>query len=739
MGAEWVNGMAPHLPPFASKGSCNIALVGETLADVREVMIDGPSGIMSVSRAERPRYEMTRRRLVWTSGATASMFSSEDPDSLRGPQFDAAWCDELGCPAADKGPNQPNVFPDMKSSEGAFPYYSDHGRSDLAQNRFLRAHFNYWNSGNSGAMLDPDRLYVWAWDTRPYPEFPLNRSLWSDGENWTTGHWLNGRISGVALDELLTAILGDFGTTNIDTSRVDGFVSGYVIEEPTSARSAVEPLLALYGVDSLESGNSLVFRSTAHMDAQAPLIEEFVEQDEGGPVTWRMQELTDQPARIEMAYRDPMLDYQAAMSFAERLDGKGTENIGLPGMIDTAQAKSLVEEALQTRRAARRTASFEVPWKQAALKPGDRVRIAGTTSAPDFVVTSIEDGATRRVEARALPQHVRYPVRGMLPVPADGGKSAVRGRPYFELLDLPTWPGVEKPVDQFRVAAFADPWGGVSVYASPEAVDFKPRTALANRAVMGELVAPLVAGASGRVLNGQTLDVQLYYGELSSASLSQILSGANSALVGTADGNWEALQFLNAEEIQSDVWRLNGLLRGQCGTEREAMQPRAAGTPFILMNDAVSPAGLKSEETGLELSWRVGASGEDFTDQFFSTVARAGGLRALQPLEPVQMRSRTGSNGDVHINWIRRGQIDADSWLAPDIPLGEEREAYRVEIRKDEKLIRSVDVDSPDWTYGVSQRLGDLGSLESEIDFSVAMISAVVGPGRPMRCKLAVK
>ena len=586
---------------------------------------------------------------------------------------------------------------------------------------------------------EADRLYVWAWDTRPYPEFPLNRSLWSDGDNWTTGHWLNGRVSGVALDELLAAILKDFKTTNIDTNRVDGFVSGYVIEEPTSARAAIEPLLALYGVDSFESGESLIFRSSAHMDGKAPLIEEFVEQDEGGPVTWRMQELTQQPARIEMAYRDPMLDYQAAISFAGRLDGKGTENIGLPGMIDTGQAKSLVEEALQTRRAARRTASFEVPWKQAALKPGDRVRIAGTTSAPDFVVTSIEDGATRRIEARALPRHIRYPIRSTLPVPADGGKAAVRGRPYFELLDLPMWPGVEKPVDQFRAAAFADPWGGVSVYTSPEAADFKPRTAIANRAVMGELTAPLAAGASGRVLNGQRLDVQLFYGELSSASLSQILSGANSALVGTVDGNWEVLQFLNAEEIQSDVWRLSGLLRGQCGTEQEAMLPRTAGTPFILLNDAVSPAGLKSEETGLELSWRIGASGEDFTDQFFSTVERAGGLRALEPLEPVQIRSRTESNGDVQISWIRRGRIDADSWLAPDIPLGEDREIYRVEIRKDERLVRSVDVDHPAWIYDAFERLSDLGSLTAEIDFSVAMISAVIGPGRATRCKLSVK
>ncbi|WP_444542153.1 DNA-packaging protein [Brucella endophytica] len=94
-GAEWAAGMAMGLAPFSHRKCGHIALVGETLADVREVMVDGPSGILSVSRAERPRLEATRRRLVWENGAVASFFSSEDPDSLRGPQFDAAWCDEL--------------------------------------------------------------------------------------------------------------------------------------------------------------------------------------------------------------------------------------------------------------------------------------------------------------------------------------------------------------------------------------------------------------------------------------------------------------------------------------------------------------------------------------------------------------------------------------------------------------------------------------------------------------------
>jgi phage terminase large subunit-like protein len=98
LGAEWVNGLVRGLPPFSTDRHKykNFALVGETLADVREVMIEGPSGLLAVCTENRPRYEASRRRVVWPAGAVAHVFSSEDPESLRGPQFDAAWCDELG-------------------------------------------------------------------------------------------------------------------------------------------------------------------------------------------------------------------------------------------------------------------------------------------------------------------------------------------------------------------------------------------------------------------------------------------------------------------------------------------------------------------------------------------------------------------------------------------------------------------------------------------------------------------
>ena len=94
-GAEWVRGLALGLP-FAGAPAGRIALVGETLADVRDVMVEGESGLLRLHTDDtRPRWIGSKRKLQWDNGAVALAFSAEDPDSLRGPQFEAAWCDEL--------------------------------------------------------------------------------------------------------------------------------------------------------------------------------------------------------------------------------------------------------------------------------------------------------------------------------------------------------------------------------------------------------------------------------------------------------------------------------------------------------------------------------------------------------------------------------------------------------------------------------------------------------------------
>jgi phage terminase large subunit-like protein len=95
-GAEWVRSMAEGPQPHAAGKARRIAIVAETIEQAREIMVFGESGILAVSPpAHRPTWVAGRRMLIWPNGATGQLFSAHAPEALRGPQFDAAWADEL--------------------------------------------------------------------------------------------------------------------------------------------------------------------------------------------------------------------------------------------------------------------------------------------------------------------------------------------------------------------------------------------------------------------------------------------------------------------------------------------------------------------------------------------------------------------------------------------------------------------------------------------------------------------
>ena len=200
------------------------------------------------------------------------------------PQSKPIWLTEIGIPAVDKGPNGPNVFPDPKSSESAYPPFSRGVRDDLVQARGLEAilsrfdpaqrgfaaEYNPASTSYNGRMVDPDNIFVWAWDARPFPAFPDFDIVWSDSANWETGHWITGRIEGATLDRLIVRILRDFGFADPGPIPVDGFVDGYVIDRPMSVRGALEPLLRLFGVDAVARGGAIAWQGRGGRAVAAP-------------------------------------------------------------------------------------------------------------------------------------------------------------------------------------------------------------------------------------------------------------------------------------------------------------------------------------------------------------------------------------------------------------------------------------------------------------------------------------
>lgn len=660
------------------------------------------------------------------------------------PQGKPIWFTEIGCPAMDKGPNQPNVFPDPKSAESAIPYFSNGGRSDVAQRRFLEAHLTHWEetSGDfheewnpqsgvyDGRMVDVSRIYPWTWDARPFPAFPSLRDVWSDGANWDRGHWLNGRLANPDVGALINAILIDHGHAPAEVSNVEGTLTGYVLDDPQSARAALEPLMDIFDVIVSQDGDTIAFRQLRA--SSAATVSELA-WNEAGPMieTVRVPE-HELPSEALLTFREPFSQYQVASvrSVQQGISGSRQHSMAFPGILEANQARALLDDWLKRTRYVRETVRFAVPLPQADIAPGTAVRLPASGNGSDFLVTDVEDGLLRTVSARQILAAPPTPWRSSIPA-AFPVLSAAIGKPHTLFLDLPAGIGSNEAQDQFRVALWQTPWVARTLSVSPEDTGFAVRATVGQPARLGKLTEPLLPGFEGRIAKTTSISVELFESEVASVSRLQLLNGANTAAVRSASGAWEILQFETAEQVGAEIWKLSGLLRGQLGTDDAMLVGASSGADFVLLDDAVVPAGLLVGEIGLQLNWRVDGS---FIDSLIDNAATeaVGGVRALTPLSPVHLKAHP-ANGDLAVSWVRRGRIDADRWDGSDIPLGEDVEQYRIEIAPaDGAIVRTATAFEPSWLYEAASIAADFATA-GEIDVTVRQFSTAVGWGVPAR------
>jgi hypothetical protein len=661
------------------------------------------------------------------------------------PQGKPIWLMELGCPAIDKGATQPNVFPDPKSAESAVPWFSNGGRDDAEQRAFLQAHLEHWASGADAnplspvygePMVDPRRIFLWAWDARPFPAFPMATDVWGDGANWLTGHWLNGRLGTAPLAETAGEVLEGQAAINVADT-----VQGVIVSGPASPRDMLEPLASAFGWAASDMAADGAFALTAEGAAAAWIIDDGDVADLDGEPLRDLTEAqrSELPSEIVASYRDGLTGYRAATSYSRRLETGSAhqETADLPVIADASVTDTIADRMLARAWAHGRTLRFSLPWRCAGLAPGDVFAFA-SKQAERWLVTRTDLAGALRVEAVPVfrrPANSRVP---KLPSQRPEALGDTAGVPDFLLLDLPLSAGSD-PADRFMLAAWSSPPRVQAVYVSPEATGFEYRTQALSNAVIGTLAAPLSGTYSGRFDRGSAVDLTVPSGAFESVSDAALLSGRNLLAVQSANGGWEVLQFLNAEEVSAGSWRLTGLLRGQGGTEDAMAAGAPAGARAVLLNEAVVPAGLKSAEIALPVQLRIGVAGRPFTDRYFETVGATGGLRALTPLSPVHLKAERGESGTVAFSWIRRTRVNGDSWLGPEVPLGEEAERYAVRLYNGESVVFSAEADEASFVLDAAAvtALG-LDQPGATVDFEAAQISFAVGEGIPVRRMLSL-
>jgi hypothetical protein len=657
------------------------------------------------------------------------------------PQSKPIWFTELGCPAIDKGSNQPNVFHDPKSSESTFPHFSRGMRDDLIQRRYLRAFLEWYaeeaqnpESGvYAGRMIDTSRIMLYTWDARPYPAFPALRTIWSDGDNWRLGHWLTGRVSDAPLAETVTRIMGDFGFADFDAGQLSGAMAGYVIDRAMPARDALQPLETAFFFDSLESQGQVRFAHRGRGGMTASITpDDLVETRADAPryELTRGQE-TDLPHAAKVLFIDGERDYGQGSAEGRRIGGGAgrVASARLPVVTSYAQARAIAETMVQEAWAARERARFTLPPSRLALDAADLVTLTANGRSFGLRLTDLSLGEAIEAEALSIEPQLYDAFAAPARQPS-AATPAIYGAQLGVFLDLPLIRGDEIPHSGW-VAAYGAPWpGSVAFYRSPAASGYTLKALAATPAKIGATVTDFHAGPTARWDRGNVLRVAMTNGAPASADPLLVLGGANLAAIENADGEWEVIQFAGASLVSPGVYDLSALLRGQAGTEGAMRSPVAAGARFVILDAALRQVDMTAAEIGLPFNWKYGPASYDIGNSAYST--RLGvpfrGI-GLRPLSPVQVRTEF-SSGDIFISWIRRTRQAGDSWEQTEVPLGEESEAYEIDVMNGPAVARTIAASTPAATYTAAQQVADFGAAQPSYVLRIYQLSPIHGRGQ---------
>ncbi|MCC5963609.1 MAG: glycoside hydrolase/phage tail family protein, partial [Rhodobacteraceae bacterium] len=668
------------------------------------------------------------------------------------PQSKPIWFTELGCPAVDRGTNQPNVFFDPKSSESFVPYFSRGWRDDAIQRAYLEATYLWWgtpannptSSVYGGRMVHVPECAAWTWDARPYPFFPALESVWTDGPNWRLGHWLTGRLGAVSLAALVRHLCLRAGMPEdrIDVSGLWGAVEGYVIGALESPRASITTLARHFGFDAVETGGVIRFAMRGRAAVAELGVDDLVAapdpRAEGLELTRAQETELPQALKWQLARADE--DYDAAQVEAQRITVSASRiaSEAFSMAVAPEEAERRCRRALMEAWIGRETANFRLPPSRLALDPADVIRLTHDGRLIDFRLLSTADAEARSIEA-IRQDRAAYDLPPGDPRPASLARALVLSAPDVAFLDLPQLTE-DQPAHRPFLAAHARPWPGeLAVLRSPGSDGFELLAIVPSRARMGVLVEPFLAGPRSRFDLAAVLLVDLSSGTLESVTDIALLSGANTLAVESAQGIWEIVQAGIAELIAPSRYRLTRLLRGQRGTEGAMGNPTPTGARVVVLDSTLAPLPIALGDLGLPWNWRIGPAARASSDD--SYLARAFtpaglGLRPFAPVHVEQPWRRARSPGDLTIRWARRSRaIEADAWEQVAVPLREEFEGYEVDLLDGDGVVkRTLTSNTTSVLYSADQQIADWGTPlgpGDTLSLRLFQLSARLGRGAP--------
>ncbi|TAE80493.1 MAG: hypothetical protein EAZ74_01850 [Alphaproteobacteria bacterium] len=652
------------------------------------------------------------------------------------PQSKKIWFTEYGFPSVDGATNQPNVFYDPASVESFFPRKSL-GLVDIrAQRMGITGTQARWLGS---AMVE--HMFLWTWDARPFPYYPDLRNVWADGGVWAYGHWVTGKFGMSGLGAIVRELCLKAGLSDaqIDVSRLNQRVDGYMIANAGSARSFIEELMACYFFDVVERGSQLVFvprgSSSNITIAQTDLVVDGNDARSGMLQKTRQQEV-ELPQRVEVAFIERIRNFLTSSQHAVRHASRSnhTVSIALPVVLSATEARIIAQRHMHIYWAGRTHYRFMLGMRYAMLEPNDVIAVQEAGMVHQMRIKNIRYDAGRiEVEAiseavtlyREAPRSTLDEIRLTHAVPPPV-QLAVR---FLDLPALPSDAAEERPL-RIAIAPLNEGWRGAVVYRDSMMQEYVRLADTDRAAVIGRAVSVLGNWTGGnRMDRTNSMDVRIIGAhQFVNVTELALLNGANALLVGE-----EIIQFQHVEVLGAGHVRLSNLLRGRQGTEHQQGE-HGMGEWCVLLDAALLTIPMPASLVGLSRAYKTVPYGQTLGQvdaESFTYHAKI-----LRPYSVVHPRMTINEAQDIIVTWVRRDRVDGAWRDGSDVALSEASERYEVDVYVGGDYRRTLQSTQPTVTYTSSMRAIDGGVTGISIECVIYQYSAAVGRGYPSSVSL---
>jgi hypothetical protein len=650
------------------------------------------------------------------------------------PESKKIWFTEYGFASIDGTSNEPNRFYDPACSDGGFPRFSDGKVDNFAQKQALQATEEKWKNSN---MIE--RKFVWCWDARPYPFFPNNLSIWSDGNLHKYGHWLNGKLGNMTASELILGILtqSNISSDLIGDINIYDSLEGIAINNKISLISLLNTLQKIYFFDCAESEGKIKFSTKNNTSIINIYENELVslKKDKGRDIyieTYIMGE-DDLPTRLNLGFLNKDFNYQTGITYAERnsANNKKTMLENAPIVLSENKARQIAEINLYRLWLERVIYSFALPIKYLYLEPTDIITLFCNNENFKLRIINLNLTINNILEVKAVKcdnsiyrvvkQEEETKEKKLITPPV--------GETLLDIFELPalTNDTLDKPVTFFAVKGQEKGWKGCILYNSKNnggSFDIIDETK--NGSIVG--ICCNILGNARPYYFDKINKLKVYFGNnvdlnIDNVSNADLFAGANLAMIGD-----EILQFKFIQLQEDGSYELSMLLRGIYGTE-SATAFHSTGEKFILLNKGLLINKSDEYHIGLNSQYRAVSIDGDLFEVTNINYELTG--RNLKPFAPAHLKSNRDLNGNLKISWQRRNRGYSGWRDGVDTPLTEKSEKYEIDIMNEIEIVRTVEIaNSNQYEYSAELQILDFGTIQPNLTIRLFQMSEIVGRGK---------